>query len=78
MLRVPSSIPQKPKEFAPMLEVASPDNVKTTDRRPKDFLDPTEIKTFLEATKAIAIAPMATAMAAFSSPVNGMMETLIK
>src|ERR1700756_250364 len=35
-----------------MLNVVSPDNVKTTDRRPKDFLDPTEIKSFLEAAKA--------------------------
>ena len=35
-----------------MLDVANPDNVKTTDRRPKDFLDPTEIKSFLEAAKA--------------------------
>jgi type 1 fimbriae regulatory protein FimB len=34
-----------------MLEVANPDNVKTTDRRPKDFLDPSEIKAFLEAAK---------------------------
>ena len=34
-----------------MLELPSPDNVKTPDRRPKDFLDPSEIKTFLEAAK---------------------------
>jgi hypothetical protein len=34
-----------------MLDLTSPDNVKTTDHRPKDFLDPTEIKTFLEAAK---------------------------
>jgi integrase len=34
-----------------MLDLTSPDNVKTTDRRPKDFLDPTEIKAFLEAAK---------------------------
>jgi hypothetical protein len=39
------------KETAPMLELTSPDNVKTTDRRPKDFLDPSEIKSFLEAAK---------------------------
>src|SRR6476620_7032972 len=49
--KLPSPIPQKPREIAPMLNVASPDNVKTTDRRPKDFLDPTEIKTFLQAAK---------------------------
>jgi type 1 fimbriae regulatory protein FimB len=38
-----------------MLDIAKPDNVKssTTDpHRPKDFLDPTEIKSFLEAAKA--------------------------
>ena len=38
-----------------MLDIAKPDNVKsqTTDpHRPKDFLDPTEIKTFLDAAKA--------------------------
>jgi len=37
-----------------MLDVASTDNVKsTTDpHRPKDFLDPSEIKSFLEAAKA--------------------------
>jgi type 1 fimbriae regulatory protein FimB len=46
-----SLIHKKPKEFASMLELTSPDNVKTTDRRPKDFLDPTEIKSFLEAAK---------------------------
>jgi type 1 fimbriae regulatory protein FimB len=34
-----------------MPELASSDNVKTTDRRPKDFLDPSEIKSFLEAAK---------------------------
>jgi hypothetical protein len=34
-----------------MLTVANSDNVKTTDRRAKDFLDPTEIKTFLQAAK---------------------------
>jgi site-specific recombinase XerD len=38
-------------ETALMLDVANSDNVKTTDRRPKDFLDPTEIKSFLEAAK---------------------------
>jgi integrase len=38
-----------------MLDIAKPDNVKssTTDPyRAKDFLDPTEIKTFLHAAKA--------------------------
>ena len=38
-----------------MLDLATTDNVKsaTTDpRRPKDFLDPTEIKSFLDAAKA--------------------------
>jgi hypothetical protein len=34
-----------------MLDLTSPDNVKTTDRHPKDFLDPSEIKAFLEAAK---------------------------
>src|SRR5262245_19587557 len=37
-----------------MLDIAKPDNVKsaTTDpHRPKNFLDPTEIKSFLEAAK---------------------------
>jgi integrase len=38
-------------ETALMLDVANPDNVKTTDRQPKDFLDPSEIKSFLEAAK---------------------------
>jgi type 1 fimbriae regulatory protein FimB len=38
-------------ETALMLDVANSDNVKTTDRRPKDFLDPSEIKSFLEAAK---------------------------
>jgi type 1 fimbriae regulatory protein FimB len=39
-----------------MLDVPNPTNVKsspvTDPRRPKDFLDPTEIKLFLEAAKA--------------------------
>ena|SRR5262249_43453563 len=35
-----------------MLDVAKPDNVKTTDYRPKDFLDPTEIRSFLGAARA--------------------------
>jgi type 1 fimbriae regulatory protein FimB/type 1 fimbriae regulatory protein FimE len=35
-----------------MLDLTRSDNVKTTDPRPKDFLDPTEIKSFLEAAKA--------------------------
>jgi|SRR5262249_20914697 len=38
-----------------MLDLATPDNVKsaTTDpHRPKDFLDPTEIKSFFDAAKA--------------------------
>jgi type 1 fimbriae regulatory protein FimB len=38
-----------------MFDIATTDNVKstTTDpHRPKDFLDPTEIKTFLGAAKA--------------------------
>jgi type 1 fimbriae regulatory protein FimB len=36
-----------------MLNLTKPDNVKTTDpHRPKDFLDPTEIKAFLEAAKS--------------------------
>jgi type 1 fimbriae regulatory protein FimB len=38
-----------------MFDIATPDNVKsaTTDpHRPKNFLDPTEIKTFLDAAKA--------------------------
>jgi len=38
-----------------MLDVAKPDNVKSavTDRhRAKDFLDPTEIRSFLDAAKA--------------------------
>jgi integrase len=48
---LPSTTPLKPKETAPMLTVANSDNVKTTDRRAKDFLDPTEIKTFLQAAK---------------------------
>src|SRR6476646_7872953 len=34
-----------------MLDLTNSDNVKTTDRRPKDFLDPSEIKSFLEAAK---------------------------
>jgi integrase len=35
-----------------MLDLASTGNVKTTDpHRPKDFLDPTEIKAFLNAAK---------------------------
>jgi hypothetical protein len=45
----------KLKETRPMLTVAATDNVKspTTDaHRAKDFLDPTEIKIFLEAAKA--------------------------
>jgi hypothetical protein len=49
-----STIPQIPKEIAAMFDVATTDNIKsTTDpHRPKDFLDPTEIKSFLEAAKA--------------------------
>ena len=42
-------------ETAPLLDIANPDNVKsiTTDpHRPKDFLDPSEIKLFLNAAKA--------------------------
>jgi integrase len=37
-----------------MLDLATPNNVKsvTDPHRPKDFLDPTEIKSFLEAAKA--------------------------
>ena len=39
-----------------MFDIAKPDNVKsspvTDPHRPKDFLDPTEIKSFLEAAKA--------------------------
>jgi len=39
-----------------MLDIANPDNVKsslvTDPHRPKDFLDPTEIKSFLEAAKS--------------------------
>jgi type 1 fimbriae regulatory protein FimB len=38
-----------------MLDLANSDSVKsspTDPHRPKDFLDPTEIKTFLEAAKA--------------------------
>lgn len=37
-----------------MLDVASTDNVKsvTDPHRPKDFLDPTEIRSFLNAAKA--------------------------
>jgi len=39
-----------------MLELANQDNVKsslvTDPHRPKDFLDPTEIKAFLEAAKS--------------------------
>jgi type 1 fimbriae regulatory protein FimB len=35
-----------------MSSLAKPDNVKTTDPRPKDFLDPTEMKAFLEAAKS--------------------------
>ena len=39
-----------------MFDIANPDNVKsslvTDPHRPKDFLDPTEIKSFLEAAKA--------------------------
>src|SRR6516164_3119062 len=37
-----------------MLDIAKPDNVKsspTDPHRPKDFLDPTEIKSFLQAAK---------------------------
>jgi len=48
---LPSPISRNSREFAPMLDLTSPDNVKTTDRRPKDFLDPSEIKAFLEAAK---------------------------
>src|SRR6476661_3427798 len=35
-----------------MLTPATSDNVKTTDHRPKDFLDPTAIKSFLDVAKA--------------------------
>ena len=39
-----------------MFDIAKPDNVKsssvTDPHRPKDFLDPTEINSFLEAAKA--------------------------
>ena len=37
-----------------MLDVAKPDNVEsvTDPHRPKDFLDPTEIRSFLDAAKA--------------------------
>jgi len=37
-----------------MLDVAKPDNVEsvTDPHRPKDFLDPTEIRPFLDAAKA--------------------------
>jgi integrase len=37
-----------------MFNLATPDNVKsvTDPHRPKDFLDPTEIKSFLNAAKA--------------------------
>jgi site-specific recombinase XerD len=41
-------------ETAPMLDVANSDNVKsivTDPHRPKDFLDPSEIKLFLNAAK---------------------------
>jgi integrase len=45
---------QRPRETTAMFDVATTDNVKsTTDpHRPKDFLDPTEIKSFLKAAKA--------------------------
>ena len=49
-----SPIRAKLKETAPMLDIATPDNVKnsaTDAHKAKDFLDPTEIKTFLEAAK---------------------------
>jgi type 1 fimbriae regulatory protein FimB len=54
LLRVALTTPQIPKEIASMFDVATSGNVKsTTDpHRPKDFLDPTEIKAFLEAAKA--------------------------
>jgi hypothetical protein len=36
-----------------MLDLTDPESVKTTDpHRPKDFLDPSEIKLFLNAAKA--------------------------
>jgi len=37
-----------------MFDLANTDNVKsvTDQHRPKDFLDPTEIKSFLQAAKA--------------------------
>src|SRR5262249_46939425 len=49
-----SLIPRILKKDAPMLDAVSTDNVKsvTDPHRPKDFLDPTEIKSFLEAAKA--------------------------
>jgi type 1 fimbriae regulatory protein FimB len=53
---LPSLLRRKPKEIGAMLDIANPDNVKsslvTDPHRPKDFLDPTEIKSFLEAAKA--------------------------
>src|SRR6516165_2174167 len=42
-------------ETSPIFDIANPDNVMstTTDpHRPKDFLDPSEIKLFLQAAKA--------------------------
>jgi hypothetical protein len=49
-----SPIQQKPKETAAMFDLATTDNVKsvTDSHRSKDFLDPTEIKSFLDAAKA--------------------------
>src|SRR5262245_8406395 len=51
----PPSRQQMTNETALTLDVAKPDNVKscvTDPHRPKDFLDPTEIRTFLDAAKA--------------------------
>jgi hypothetical protein len=53
-----------------MLDVAGPDNVKssTTDpHRPKDFLDPTEIKLFLDAAKTADAPETPTKRAYFAS-----------
>jgi integrase len=53
---LPSPLRRTSKEIAAMFDIAKPDNVKsssvTDPHRPKDFLDPTEIKSFLEAAKA--------------------------
>ena len=53
---LPSPLRRTSKEIAAMFDIAKQDNVKsssvTDPHRPKDFLDPTEIKSFLEAAKA--------------------------